>query len=83
MIEQYLGRFNRSDSNICAKDARLKHMRAIHAQLLDFFERIDNFNVTSVGHEDCMKAQKGKVAMQQRIEHSITQFPCNSNMYKL
>ncbi|KIM61786.1 hypothetical protein SCLCIDRAFT_9346 [Scleroderma citrinum Foug A] len=73
----------KSDSNICAKDAWLKRMRAIHAQLLDFFERIDNFNVTSVGHEDCMKAQKGKAAMQQRIEHSITQFPCNSNMYKL
>ena len=83
MIEQYLGWFNRSDSNIHAKGAQLKRMKAICAQLLDFFERIDNLNVTSVGHEDCMKTQQGKVAMWQRIEYSITQFPCNSNMYEL
>ena len=83
MIEQYLGRFNRTDSNIRAKGARLKRMRAVHAQLLDFFESIDNLNTVSVSYEDCIKAKKGKVAMKQRVEYSISQFPCHSNMYEL
>jgi len=83
MIEQYLGWFNRTDSNICAKGAQLKCMRAVHAQLLDFFKSIDNLNIVSVSYEDCIKAQKGKVAMKQRVEYSISQFPCHSNMYEL
>lgn len=83
MIEQYLGQFTRTDSNIRAKGTRLKRMKAIRAQLQDFFESIDNFNVVSVGYEDCVKAQKGKAAMRQRIEQSISQFPCQSNMYEL
>jgi len=83
MIEQYLGQFTRTNNNIHAKGARLKRMKAICAQLQDLFESIDNFNIVSVGYEDCVKAQKGKTAMIQKIEQCISDFACHSNMYEL
>lgn len=72
MIEGYLGKLNRALDTMHLTPLRLKHVRAICAQLMDFFDGVDNLSIPLVDYEDCVKAQKGKLEMRQKIVRAIS-----------
>ena len=75
VIGDYLGRSNKVPDLTRLTYNRLKRYKAIRAQLLEFFENIDNCMIPSVDYEDCVKAQKGKQELRQRIQRAITTTP--------
>ena len=70
MIEDYLGQFAKSEP-MRLRGARLRCVKILRALLMEFFEGVNNLRIPSVNYEDCVKAQKGKLELQQRIKQAI------------
>ena len=76
VIVDYLGQSSKVPDLMRLTYNRLKSYMAIRAQLLEFFfENVDNCMIPSVDYEDCVKAQKGKQELWQRIQWAITTTP--------
>ena len=82
VIRDYLGQGNKMNLTRLTPN-RLKTFMAIHAQLMELFESVDDCMIPSVDLEDCVKAQKGKQELRQKFHRALTSPSTNTPVHQL
>ena len=82
VIRDYLGWGNKMNLTRLTPN-RLKTFMAIHAQLMEFFESVDDCMISSVDLKDCVKAQKGKQELWRKFHQALTSPFTNMPVHQL
>ena len=82
VIRDYLGRGNKMNLTRFTPNW-LKTFMAIHTQLMEFFESVDDCMIPSVDLEDCIKVQKGKQELWQKFHQALTSPSTNTPVHQL